>query len=129
MAEIDRQARDLLCKGYVAAGDAMLNQVEGMKTQHAKLREAASQRENELADMLKKIETFENSLNQLHATIERAGHEVEGQSPVGGDVDKLKQLMKELRVRLMRQVKCTPNQQFQYYCFISFPLCSINLVC
>ena len=79
--------------------------INGLRKQKNKLAERANQRQAELKTMQQKLQKFHDALQQVNDSIAEATEELDQQSTAAGDVDAIKQQIRELKVSAWRE-KC-----------------------
>ena len=73
--------------------------MELLQSQHEKLRESSEERKEEIKKAANDVEAVGDNLRRMRTSIDRAADELEMHEPIGSDVNAIKRLQDELRVR------------------------------
>ncbi len=99
IGDLERKVEDLKDNGFVSDSDSLNDEVQGLKKQHTKLTDHAKKRQDDLEANLDKLETLNEAMRQAGEHIDELHRDMDDQRPVGGDVDTIKQIQDEFKVR------------------------------
>ena len=72
-----------------------------LRNQQEHLREVSDERKDEIKTVSHALEAVTDNLRRMRTSIDRAADELEMHEPIGSDVNAIKRLQDELKVRLL----------------------------